>query len=174
MEQLISFVMKNLGIVIFVIGIIYALFFRKSPLERPPNRMPDFGGGGQQRRRGPGESRPPVAPTSQPEPVEARFPAPQRQTPPPAPRQQPVRLETRLPEPRSEINPTSSYTFVETEDMYAIEAQPKRAARSQTKATASSHSMRSDAPLLARDDLKRAVLWAEILGPPRARRPYRR
>ena len=47
MEQLISFVTHNFFVVIIVVGLIYQLFFRKSPLERQRNRMPDFGGDGQ-------------------------------------------------------------------------------------------------------------------------------
>jgi hypothetical protein len=141
-DKLISFVMSNFYIVIVVIGIIYSMFFRKSPLERPRNQMPDFGGNGQQRLGRPAASRPTVVPPTRSEPQEARFPAPQRQNPPPA----------QSPERQATISrPT------------VVVSQPSLRAMD-----------RLDARGLTRDDLSRAVLWAEILGPPRARRPHRR
>jgi len=130
MEDLISFVTHNFYFVIVIVGIIYSLFFRKSPLERSPNRMPDFGGG-QRPPRQREEDEPVETLPSEPELLEVRFPEPQRQAPPPA---APVKQER-------------------------------------------SDSKMQQAPNvqgLGRDNLTQAVLWAEILGPPRARRPYRR
>jgi hypothetical protein len=155
-EQVISFLMKNLGIVIIVVGVIYTLFFRKSPLERPPNRMPDFGGGGQQRPGQTGGSRPPVA--------EPRSPAPQRSAPPPAPRQQPARIETRQADPKSD----------QQRPMVLGHAGMDETALTRRQRPVVPANTRMDKAVLTRDDLSRAVMWAEILGPPRARRPHRR
>jgi hypothetical protein len=171
-DKLISFVMSNFYIVVVVIGIIYSLFFRKSSLERPRNRMPDFGGSGQQRPGRPDESRPTVAPPTRPEPQEVRFPAPQRQNPPP------VRLETRSAEQRKSPQHSLIAAPIVTDVSYSGGGAPER------QATISQQTVkpqpveaafnRLDARGLTREDLSRAVLWAEILGPPRARRPHRR
>ncbi len=162
MEQLISFVMDNLGIVVIVVGIIYAMFFRKSPLERPPNRMPDFGGGGQRRPGQPGEGRPPVAQSTRPAPEEPRFPPPQRQELPPVTRQQPVRVETREPGPKPASPRPVALAYGEMDERPTGEERTSQVTE------------RVGAEVLNRDDLSRAVMWAEILGPPRARRPHRR
>ncbi|TFE31672.1 hypothetical protein [Cohnella luojiensis] len=158
MERLISFLMHNFYFVIIVVGIIYSLFFRKSPLERPPNRMPDFGGGGQNGPRRPGELRPPVAQPTRTEPADTHFPAPQRQTQPnPVKTPSPIRVST-----------------VGTEDSLSEEAQRKRVAVKQPESKGLSRPDRTHSPALTPEDLTRAVVWAEILGPPRARRPFRR
>lgn len=169
MEQLISFLLHNFYFVIIVVGIIYSMFFRKSPLERPPNRMPDFGGGGQRRPRRPGEIRPPVAQPSRTEPGDNPFPAPQRQSPSSAPQQ----LQTRVKD--SQPNPSPiKVSDVGTEESRMDESQRKRIAVVQPAAKGPSRPDRSRSPALGKEDLASAVLWAEILGPPRARRPYRR
>jgi hypothetical protein len=146
-EKLISFVMNNFFIVVIVLGIIYSLFFRKSPLERRPNRMPDFGGGGPSRT---GESRPPDARNNRLPDIEANQ-LPGRQTPSPGLRQQPLSQADPMLTQRSSILQEKADAEVPriTAEHYGAEG-------------------------LNRDDLSRAVLWAEILGPPRARRPHRR
>lgn len=176
MEKLISFITSNFYFVIVAVGIIYSLFFRKSPLERPPNRMPDFVSAGQQRPRKPGESSPSVAPTSSAEPQEVRFPASQRQNPPPQQRQeQPVRVRTRPVEQRQ--TPTMP-TLTESDVSYSGGAPERQATVTRPSVTSQPIAPvvknRLDARGLTRDDLARAVVWAEILGPPRARRPHRR
>jgi hypothetical protein len=169
--KLISFLMGNLGIVIFVVGLIYALFFRKSPLEGPPNRMPDFGGGGQRRPGQQGRSGTPARPASRPVPAEPQFPTPQRSAPAPVP--PPERLETRQPEPRLLqqhpvviVHPGNDEGVVITKPLPVPQT---RVSSMQVKATAERQGM-----ALTRDNLSRAVILAEILGPPRARRPHRR
>lgn len=164
MEKLISFITSNFYFVILIVGIIYSLFFRKSPLERPRNGMPDFGGGGGQRRAGrPGGEAPAATPIPRAETPEARFPAPQQQTPPPVRRQeQPVRVQSHSAEPRKAAQP-SSIVSQETVSRSTVKPQSAPAAMN-----------RLDVAGLTRDDLSRAVVWAEILGPPRARRPHSR
>jgi hypothetical protein len=174
MEQLISYLINHLGIVIFVVGIIYALFFRKSPLERPPNRMPDFGGGGQRRPGQQGRSGTPVSPSSRPAPTETQFPEPQGSVPPSAPpRQQSVRMETRQTEPKTLQQRPVVIVHPGTEEEAITRSLPIQHMR-----VSSMHSggvaERQGTAGLTRDDLSRAVIWAEILGPPRARRPHRR
>ncbi|WP_372662898.1 hypothetical protein [Cohnella sp.] len=138
MEQLITFIMDNFFIVVVAVGIIYSLFFRKSPLERNPNRMPDFGEGGR-----PGQT------------------APDRQIPPPASIEQPPWMETRQQEGMPAKRNSPIYAPAGAQEKAILQ-------RSQQSKTG------FGAEALSRDDLSRAVVWAEILGPPRARRPYRR
>jgi hypothetical protein len=173
MEQLISYLMDHLGIVIFVVGIIYALFFRKSPLERPPNRMPDFGGGGQRRPGQQGRSGAPDSPSSRPAPTETQFPEPQGSVPPSPPRQQPVRLETRQPNPKPLQQRPVVIVRSETEEEAITRSLPIQQARVSARQPGAV-AERQGTAALTRDDLSRAVMWAEILGPPRARRPHRR
>jgi hypothetical protein len=173
LEQLISFLMSHLGIVIFAVGIIYALFFRKSPLERPPNRMPDFGGGGQRRPGQQEGSGTPARPASRPVPAETQYPTPQSSAPPSASRPLPERLETRQLEPKPlQQRPVVIVHPVADEEVITrrLPIPQARAGSTQFKAAAK----RQGTAVLSRDDLSRAVIWAEILGPPRARRPHRR
>lgn len=159
MEQLARFVMDNFFIVVVAVGIIYSLFFRKSPLEKPRNRMPDFGGGQGQRR-------PPGAPPQRgvpmrprPEPAQASRPTPR---PPAAP--EPERTLPSTPDP---------YEPAIAEPRRDAAPRPVPAAASRVAPTASgTASPRGDVP--TREELERAVVWAEILGPPRARRPHGR
>ncbi len=164
MEQLISFLIHNFYFVIVAVGIIYSLFFRKSPLERrPPNRMPDFGGGGKRLPRRPGEPGASVPTTSLPEPAEAPLRAPRRQTPLSVarPQQQPVRAETRLMETTSAPLPVPVAASSKSRSTLIPTPSASTAAGTEVRT-------------ISREDLTRAVVWAEILGPPRARRPYRR
>jgi hypothetical protein len=153
-EELISFLANNFHFVIIAIGIIYSLFFRKSQQEqRRPNRMPDFGGGNQR--------------TKQPDREESRVPAPRRE--------QTIRVESRRPEPLSVTIGES----IDAEDAYAIDepaVRPESSARTNPiDASLAGNTGNSDSSRgLAGSDLTRAVMWAEILGPPRARKPFRR
>ena len=155
MEQLISFATKNFFIVIIIVGILYQLFFRKSPLEKPRNRMPDFGGGQPQR--------PPGSPPQRGVPMRI-----------PAEKQEQRRVPSANNAPRPEPKPIVAENVYE--DVY--EERPTAVApASATPAlrVASTHAVSRPAVMEpTQDDLARAVLWAEILGPPRARRPHRR
>ncbi|MFC5405117.1 hypothetical protein [Cohnella soli] len=193
MEQLISFLTHNFYFVFIVIGIIYSMFFRKSPLERPRNRMPDFGSGGA--HSAPARPRPPAqhgeqtqasqprpyaqhgeqTQASQPRPyaqhgerTQASQPRPHAQhrgqaqaSQPPAPRQQP--------RPERVSSPADVYvsqSLPAVKPVAASESQPVSQVRLQQQRATSS------AGAFSRQDMKRAIVWAEIVGPPRARKPY--
>jgi hypothetical protein len=165
LEQLISFFMNHLFVVVIVIGLIYSMFFRKSPLEkRPPNRMPDFGGGPQFPQK-PRQTGTPAGTA----PVERRSPPPaERREPLPEHRRQPTAAQPRpswVPDPAPSEAP--AVVRVSTPGL------PPVAAISSVSPLAEA-SRESSEGALTRDDLTRAVVWAEILGPPRSRRPYRR
>ncbi|MBO9597115.1 MAG: hypothetical protein J7559_04730 [Cohnella sp.] len=137
--------MNILFLIAVAIGIVYQLFIRKSPLEKR-NRMPDFGGG---------QRRPPGSPSQRGVPM--RIPPAKQEQPRPNP--QPIiveeRAEQRVAAPESRSIPDSS----------PPEATPLEPAYAKAPKPSAS---------LSRDELARAVMWAEILGPPRARKPHRR
>ncbi|MFD0672070.1 hypothetical protein [Cohnella sp. GCM10027633] len=164
MDRLVQLAMDNIFFVVIIVGIIYSLFFRKSPLEKPRNRMPDFGGGQQ---RPPGS--PPQRGVPMRTPQQARqepprgVPQPVRSAPPPEPR--PSR---QMPLPAAEPPPEDAYVIRE------IEAEPARGVSppSPPEAPAAAAGARAGGQP-TREELARAIVWAEVLGPPRAKRPYR-
>lgn len=177
MEKLIAFFVQNPFILIIIVGLLYSMFFRKSPLEkRPPgnrpggrpgtgsNRMPNFGGSPvfapkpQQTDAGAPARRPEIGPSygglgdPAPQPADGPFP--------------PVEI------PRS-----PSYSLQEQERTEPVRPEQPRVVPARTPAAAASYA--AVAPTdgraaLSADDLRRAVVWAEIIGPPRAKRPYYR
>jgi hypothetical protein len=155
-DKLVSLVMNNFFIVVIVVGLIYSLFFRKSPLEkRPPNRMPDFGGGQQRRPDSPPQRGVPMrTPPAKQEPqrsppVRSAPPEPSRQ-----PLSQQMAVEDAYEDKRISSGPSAGNVSARS-GAVAATAEPA-------------------AEKLSREELARAVMWAEILGPPRARRPHRR
>ncbi len=173
MEQLLDFIFSNFYFVLILIGLFYTMFFRKSPLEKPENRpgsrpanrpnrpgragrMPDFGG----------------SPVFPPKPARTR-----EQTPPEI--EQPLPVERR--EPRAEYGepvPIPEYTLPDEPEpqtglVQAADLSSRTDRRVQPSA-ASPAVEKSGGGTFTRDELTRAVVWAEIIGPPRARRPYRR
>ncbi|WP_276355987.1 hypothetical protein [Cohnella caldifontis] len=239
MQAVIDFVMGHLYLVIVVIGLIYTMFFRKSPLEKPPqnrppnrpaNRMPDFGGSPvfpvpRQPRQtaAPPADRIPEGSAGQPmPPVERREPQPEYARPVPSSERTPrpawaESAEERTPrpawaepseegssrpawasptlpsapgpawashpydrsaEPGSE-NPYRSGTGIqphaepETVQVTAP-VRPVSSARATPVPATAVPSAEETHGALTRDDLTRAIVWTEILGPPRARKPFRR
>ncbi len=160
MDQLVRFVMDNFVLVAIAVGIVYSLFFRKSPLERPRNRMPDFGGGNG------GQRRPPGSPPTRGVPMRPRPEQPAR------PRETPPAVSSAPPEPASHQS-SAAYEAPAAEAALKPREKPVSAAAAQAApyATIPSESF-GNAP--TREDLERAIVWSEILGPPRARRPHRK
>lgn len=195
MERLISFLSNNIIFVIMIVGIIYTMFFRKSPLERPPNRMPDFGGEGFPRPRRPGETRPAARPVSRPEAEQIPTSRPAAPT---APRRQPEWMETRGPRPRTaqpeqpqrtddgwaearheqpvqrSLSEEPRVTLVEPAQLPEQPRHTDRTAISAQPPGLDDLGGSDSGAVLTQENLSRAVMWAEILGPPRARRPHRR
>ncbi|MBN2983306.1 hypothetical protein [Cohnella algarum] len=188
MDRLIDFVFNNIHFIVIVVGIIYAMFFRKSPLEKnPPGRMPDFGGGsGRPRQMQPPRPRPqPQQPPRQareetaghrppPAPPLERAPAAVPAEPPRQPAAFPAASEApRAPERQAEPAAIS-------DALPAKEVLRDRPAAAALKAAASAsmaqrqEGVPGNRPELSREELKRAIVWSEILGQPRSRKAYRR
>ncbi|MFC4599356.1 hypothetical protein [Cohnella hongkongensis] len=150
MEELITFLTSNIQFLIVIIGIVYFLFFRKSPLEkRTQNRMPDFGGESRRPTERPVRPVPAQTRPERYEPVETTYSAPETFYDP-----GPAALSD--PAPASRVSRSAAAAGSHQPDSYVYESS-REAARGPS-----------------RQDLARAVLWSEILGRPRARKPYRR
>lgn len=152
--------MDNIFIVVIVLGAI-ASFFGKSGSKKRPNQMPNFGGGGLPRR-------------ADPQTLEEGH-----------------RTESTAERPvyRSRMeqeNRTSDHDSYEggylspsrTAQTTAPERSSRRASPYKSKEpdgdkSRSAGNSRTAASVQA-DDIRKAVVWAEILGPPRAKRPYRK
>jgi hypothetical protein len=145
--DLIAFLFKHYYIVIIIGGIVFSLF-RKSPIERPPSRMPDFGGNGPSWRPQP---RPPQ-PVDRPD----RPAGPAQTVQPTRPERSPLAVAL----PREEPAAQQMATVVRSQ---AVKVQKPATMPEQEEKVSP-----------AKSDLAKAIMWAEILGPPRARKPYRR
>ncbi len=160
--RIIEFLLNNIFIVVIIIGALASLF-GKSGSKRKPSQMPDFGGGGLPRMQTPralerdrGDERP------QPEQTQAQtvyYPAA---------------------ELREDVRPESSASYRESSQAHAagLGRTLQSVAANKTKAATVEQSRRGSksaiAASLQAEDLRKAVVWAEILGPPRAKRHYRK
>lgn len=203
MEKLISFLLSNFYFVIVVVGLLYGMFFRKGSGEsKRPNQMPDFGGGQERRRypqtpsprpRGPGEARPGHRPQSaRPAREEPRYGLPGQ----PAPAERPAPPAAKQAAGQEAVRPSASSpegAYPAAGGMLDAYGEPANAYRQPAGAEPSAYDIMQPAaaggaaapagPIYAaasgelnptREDLARAIVWSEILGPPRARKPYRR
>lgn len=168
MESLIAFLLDNIFIVIVALGFLMSLFGKS---RQRGGRMPDFGGGPMQAGPGRGGAR-------RAEPAEETVAEPSYA---PAPASRPYAGQ-RMEEARqwqADDRMSSSGAYASSSPGPASASRPgrfERTGRSQqapqgarTQTAASAVPSRIDA-----DDLRQAVLWAEILGPPRARKPHGR
>jgi hypothetical protein len=231
LAQLLEFLFSNFYFFIILIGLLYTMFFRKSPLEKPENRPgrqtmdrsdrlpprrpgshPSHRPGGHPANRPVGQPEGPFGPAdrmpdfggspifppkparrieSRPRPVLEEEPSaperrqmmpdpwepdafPEQRGPIPVPvytlPEQPAEADVPLSRSQSQTdlaaaNASTSYNYFSAADdtvspVYSAAEKPAPASSSQVS--------------LSGDDLVRAVVWSEILGPPRARRPFRR
>jgi hypothetical protein len=163
--KIIEFLMNNIFIVVIIFGALASLF-GKSGSKKKPGRMPDFGGGGLPRSSNAGE------PGNEQE---------ERPLPGPAAGQSVYRTQ---PQNVREEYETPAYKARETEvlnqtpQVAPSQRTLQQAANARGKAAKAAE--RNSAPQSAltaharADDLRRAVVWAEILGPPRSKRPFRK
>ncbi|MFC3798254.1 hypothetical protein [Cohnella sp. GCM10012308] len=173
------------------------------PGSRPSGRMPDFGGGGLPRpTRQPADPRPAQRPMTAQQPVERREgPAMhERRQPPvvtvPARQRGAERAEGERGAPmsdkqvvyRSPGTPQPKPVPWDGEGESGGEGAPSASAAQSAREDAAYHAAAKASPLYApaqpqaepaparpkHSELARAVIWAEILGPPRSRKPFRR
>lgn len=202
MEQLIGFLLGNFHFVLVGIGILYMLL-RKSPLEKPPSgrpgsgqsgRMPDFGGGGLPR---------PMRPAGEPKPAPRRAQQPVQRHEGPGAHDRPWPPQAsgeaggretaaarsageRQVVYRSPGSPPPAAVPWDGEGESGGEGVPSASAAQSAREDAAYHaatsrSLPAQQPQAGtarqrpkRSELAQAVVWAEILGPPRSRKPHRR
>ncbi|CAM4264633.1 hypothetical protein [Paenibacillus tarimensis] len=169
-ENLIYFLLDNIFIVLVIGGFLLSLFGKKA---KAPSRMPDFGGQG----------RPLHQPDNQPgqlRETETRSASQsseqKRESRPPTPEPIPSREGSRSPfgggsgSLSAEGASPGWYGEGSPAQARAARPAPVRPARiSPARPSDEAEVLRTDA-----DELRRAVIWAEVLGPPRAKRPYHR
>lgn len=159
MEELISFLTENFYVVFIVIGIIYSLFFRQSPAEKPQNSRPAQARPAQ---GSPGGARPN---SHSPTPLPVSLPAELGEVV--AMERQRYELSSVSPETTAVAPPKAAKTPA---DRLRQTRSSQQKADDVTVAKSSSDGER----VLRNKDLAHSVVWAEILGSPRAHRPYRR
>ncbi|MCQ6558328.1 hypothetical protein [Paenibacillus mendelii] len=158
MREFIEFITNNFFFVILVVGFIFSLFSKMKKGE-PNRRMPDFGGAGT-----PGLNRP--------RPAAAEVQRSEEQLEPERP------VYTTSFQDAKPVDRDSEYSF---QTSYAAERAPAKPASARSIPSAAVrnaegsreqgvHSLK----LSSRDELARAVLMAEVLGPPRAKKPLNR
>jgi len=166
METLIAFLLDNIFIVIVALGFLMSLFGKG---KQRGGRMPDFGGGpmqggpaGRRAHRAEPEGMPPMAET------------------PPAPTVQPYVGEQHGRMEQERHAHVRERSIVSHASAAPAPARPLPGTDRAGRVVQPAPSARPDktaVPVPGRidaDDLRKAVLWAEILGPPRARKPHGR
>ncbi|TCN01573.1 hypothetical protein EV294_1011030 [Paenibacillus sp. BK033] len=160
--KIISFLLENIYWVIVVGGVLFSIFGRSGAKKRT-NRMPSFGGSNE---------REPHRPVNRQDPVWEEDDEEEYQS------QKPVSAGSSL---QGEGGGTGEGGRSQTLER-AVQAVPSRPAeppRARLAATAKPQT--AVAPAVASqseianpkaDELRKAVVWAEILGPPRSKRPF--
>ncbi|MBB6729712.1 hypothetical protein [Cohnella zeiphila] len=189
MEQAMDFLGRYYFLIIIAVGLIYSLFFKKSPLEKGPakrkpvSRMPDFGGGGfpgpmTRRTSSPAPLRPRERPHEDKEPapqpgIERRDPLAPEPVDSPAASIEPATPPAAFPAPGASAAPSSAPAMTGSPTSASSAARAGLAAALASPERGVSPAERAPAGW-SRDELARAVVMAEVLGPPRARKPFRR
>jgi len=150
--KIIDFLMDNIYIVVIIFGALASLF-SKAGAKKKPSQMPDFGGGSL-----------PSTPTQS---NDDWKPGEQQRYPEQAPETQSVyqvrtEPERRLETPRKAV-PTGQ-----------LDNNNRASAPSTARERVSKVEVEHKVNSVTADDMRKAIVWAEILGPPRSKRPYRR
>ncbi|WP_160395060.1 hypothetical protein [Paenibacillus sp. MMS18-CY102] len=164
MEDLISFLLHNIYIVVVVLGFLFSIFNKSGKNKGKNWRMPEFGNGNQHPARSERPERPVQVdrrPTEA-QPLAEAQPQMRQQTiveVPAVPATVAVGVAAALPVQRTSA-PTGRPSHL------SPAAEPAELANSLGE------SQDELKPTL--ENVRQAILWSEILGPPRAKRPFRR
>ncbi|WP_020615636.1 hypothetical protein [Paenibacillus daejeonensis] len=190
--NIIEFLSQNLFFVIIIIGFLLSLLGKGQKQQQQgkgANRMPDFGSGNRQgERRVPPERR--TTQTAQqyeqrtPEPVEQHNPGPSSDSQnsqdvslaEEAARRMEEEMQQRRNKEEEGRRREQQRRAREEQRRRQLEEQQRQEEngdRDRTAAAVSSGPVRPGETLPGANELTSAVLWAEILGPPRAKRPFR-
>jgi hypothetical protein len=159
--RIIEFLLDNIFIVVIIFGAL-ASFFGKAGSKKRPNQMPDFGGGGLPRM--------PFPQKNDKEPIDERrtVERPETQT----------IYRSRPDQERQTSASREGSVAVTAARAASIERPIPKAAEGKTKAGGTVDRQTANPSAMAAsvqtDDIRKAIVWAEILGPPRSKRPYRK
>lgn len=181
-----TFLLDNIYIVIIVGGFLLSLLGKSGGQKKPQNRMPTFGG-----------EQEPAAPKHKPQlsPMELQQQEQERQEQQrlEAQRREQQRLEQQARQHALQLERQAEYEARQREqelEQREAEAEAKRlelgrrtpaiqsldtaaVVKQRSKRTATASSRLFDSSRVNADELRKAVVWAEVLGPPRAKKPYR-
>jgi len=178
LERLIAFLLDNIFIVIIVLGFLSSLFGKSSSRKQKPSGMPTFGGGG-----GPARPAAPQPSELDQQRMERERLEQQRQE---QQRQQALLREREAAEAQAQQLQRARLEEAQraAETARGLEqaqrsAEARQAAAQRTvaalKAAAPSKSNQLfDPSAVHGSELRKAVVWAEVLGAPRAKKPFRR
>ncbi|REE93047.1 hypothetical protein A8990_102133 [Paenibacillus taihuensis] len=180
MKDFIQLLFSNIYVVIIVIGFLFTMINKARGKQNPTNRMPSFGG--EPTKRQPAHQ---PAETRMEQPV--RRPEQRMTTPAPAPAPVPAPMYTTQMKPRGEMIPSQSLVDETDELQRTFEAERSSAPRSSRSAIGAGAARQTEAQSPQRaqqasaafrtpqgEELRRAFVMAEVLGPPRSKRSLRR
>lgn len=169
--NIIEFLLKNIYIVIAVLFVLSRLF-SKSGSSKKPSQMPDFGGGSTSQ---------PSTPASKAErPERANIPPAMRQAKPGGSDSQQVyrtqsdttgRQSPPVVREPAQNAPYTAHTPPADASAHRRTTAGRTGAKAVSERAAAAHGRK--VPLTSAD-LRTAVIWSEVLGQPRARRPFRK
>lgn len=163
MDKLISLIFDNIYWVVVIGGVLFSLFGRQKGASKSNPKMPEFGGGGPRNIFGQPNANEGHEPQNHADLAVDRLEQAEK----------PIKA-VRAAE-KNEVKGNDGATSGALARALKAAAALPEAQRSQSSAAGSkSHSSGSHSYLVPneKDELRRAVIWAEILGPPRAKRPF--
>jgi len=165
--DILEFLAKNFYFILIALFFVARLFSNSGKKGQPPGRMPDFSG----------EMTPNSAPERSPEPrpvPQQSRPAPQQERPETVYRSQ-MRMEPEADEfpGAHRIEESAGDRSRQSYGAAPHQARSRTAARGAFDQAANAQ-IAGPGKGLAKDDLRKAFIWSEVLGPPKAKRPYRR
>lgn len=163
--RIIEFLLNNIFIVVIIVGALASLF-RKSGPKNKPGRMPDFGGGGLPR-------------TLYPQEVRAEMEDRERPAGPAGQTLYRSQTETKREDFEKPVHATTeTEKHAESPQIASLHQALQSAATNKAivsdAAERKSASQRTETNGTRSQELRRAVIWAEILGPPRSKKPFRK
>lgn len=161
--RIIEFLLDNIFIVVIIFGALASIFGKG---KRKPNQMPDFGGGGLPRSLFPqtGDKQPkeqPLTEQTEGQPV-YRTSSVQERHSSASPYYAPAAADA--PRGASQIAAHGREVHI------AGSSKPQMPNAAERKPAA----QRALAASVQAEDMRKAVIWAEILSPPRSKRPFRK
>jgi len=166
--DILEFLAKNFYFILIALFFVARLFSNSGKKGQTPGRMPDFSG----------ELTPSSPPERSPEP----RPVPQQSRPEPQQERPDTVYRTQMSRDQREVDEFPGAHRIEesagdrSRQSYGTSSHQGRvrtAARGASDYAANAQ-IAVPGKGLAKDDLRKAFIWSEVLGPPKAKRPYRR